>query len=75
MIMSITRQLAVLLPAAYILAHAFGLHAVWYAFPIAEFASLALSIIMLSHTYKRSLCPSRRIDRSACMDVQKARVI
>ena len=53
MIMSITRQLAVLLPAAYILAHAFGLHAVWYAFPIAEFASLALSIIMLSHTYKK----------------------
>ena len=57
MIMSITRQLAVLLPAAYILAHAFGLHAVWYAFPIAEFASLALSIIMLSHTYKKVITP------------------
>ena len=57
MIMSITRQLAVLLPAAYILAHAFGLHAVWYAFPIAEFASLALSIIMLSHTSKKVLMP------------------
>ena len=57
MIMSITRQLAVLLPAAYILAHAFGLHAVWYAFPIAEFASLALSIIMLSHTYKKVIAP------------------
>ena len=57
MIMSITRQLAVLLPAAYILAHAFGLHAVWYAFPIAEFASLALSIIMLSHTYKKVIMP------------------
>ena len=57
MIMSITRQLAVLLPAAYILAHAFGLHAVWYAFPIAEFVSLALSIIMLSHTYKKVIMP------------------
>ena len=57
MIMSITRQLAVLLPAACILAHAFGLHAVWYAFPIAEFASLALSIIMLSHTYKKVIMP------------------
>ncbi len=57
MIMSITRQLAVLLPAAYILAHAFGLHAVWYAFPIAEFVSLALSIIMLSHTYKKVITP------------------
>ena len=57
MIMSITRQLAVLLPAAYILAHAFGLHAVWYAFAIAEFASLALSIIMLSHTYKKVIMP------------------
>ncbi len=57
MVMSITRQLAVLLPAAYILAHAFGLHAVWYAFPIAEFVSLALSIIMLSHTYKKVITP------------------
>ena len=57
MVMSITRQLAVLLPAAYILAHAFGLHAVWYAFPIAEFVSLALSIIMLSHTYKKVIMP------------------
>ena len=57
MIMSITRQLAVLLPAAYILARAFGLHAVWYAFPIAEFVSLALSIIMLSHTYKKVITP------------------
>ena len=57
MIMSITRQLAVLLPAAYILAHAFGLHAVWYAYPIAEFVCLALSIIMLSHTYKKVIMP------------------
>ena len=57
MVMSITRQLAVLLPAAYILAHTFGLHAVWYAFPIAEFVSLALSIIMLSHTYKKVITP------------------
>ena len=57
MVMSITRQLAVLLPAAYILAHAFGLHAVWYAFPIAEFVSLVLSIAMLSHTYKKVIAP------------------
>ena len=57
MVMSITRQLAVLLPAAYILAHTFGLHAVWYAFPIAEFVSLALSIVMLSHTYRKVIAP------------------
>ena len=57
MIMSITRQLAVLLPAAYILAHAFGLHAVWYAFPLSEFVSLALSSMVLSHTYKKVIMP------------------
>ena len=57
MIMSITRQLAVLLPVAYILAHTVGLDAVWYAFPIAEVFCLILSIFMLRYTYRNVILP------------------
>ena len=44
MLVSIGRQLVVLLPAAYILAKVGGLHVVWWSFPIAEAMSLALCI-------------------------------
>lgn len=57
MIMSITRQLAVLLPAAYVLAHTIGLEAVWYAFPIAEVFCLVIAVIMLRHTYNKVIKP------------------
>lgn len=52
MIVSIARQLLVLLPTAYILARLFGLNAVWYAFPIAELSSLGLSTIFFIHIYR-----------------------
>lgn len=57
MIMSITRQLAVLLPVAYILAHTIGLNAIWYAFPIAELFCLVIAVIMLRHTFRKSIRP------------------
>ena len=47
MIVSIMRQLFVLVPAAYILASIGGLHAVWWAFPIAEIISLIVSVAFL----------------------------
>ena len=47
MIVSIMRQLFVLIPAAYILASIGGLHAVWWAFPIAEIISLIVSVTFL----------------------------
>ena len=47
MIVSIMRQLVVLIPAAYILAKIGGLHVVWWAFPIAEVISLIVSLIFL----------------------------
>ena len=43
LIVSVARQLVVLLPAAYILAKIGGLHAVWWSFPIAEIMSLCVS--------------------------------
>ena len=47
MIVSIMRQLFVLVPAAYILASIGGLHAVWWSFPIAEIISLIVSVAFL----------------------------
>ena len=47
MIVSIMRQLIVLIPAAYILAKLGGLHVVWWSFPIAEVISLMVSSFFL----------------------------
>ena len=47
MIVSIMRQLIILVPAAYILSKLGGLHAVWWSFPIAELVSLMISLFFL----------------------------
>ena len=44
LVISIGRQLVVLIPVAWILAQTGNLNYVWFAFPIAEFASLILSL-------------------------------
>ena len=53
MVVSIARQLIVLLPVAYLLSKLGGLHTVWWAFPIAEIMSLVLSIIFLYCIYQK----------------------
>ena len=57
MIVSIMRQLVVLIPAAYILAKLGGLHAVWWAFPIAELMSFVVSSICLINIYRKVIKP------------------
>ena len=52
LIMSIARQLVVILPVAYILAKTVGLHMVWYAYPIAEIASVLICIVLLRRILK-----------------------
>lgn len=47
MIVSVARQLIVLLPVAYMLAQLGNVDYVWWAFPIAEFMSLAMTILFL----------------------------
>lgn len=47
MIVSIARQLIVLLPVAYLLSRTGNINAVWWAFPIAEVVSLLLTIFFL----------------------------
>ena len=57
MFVSIARQLVVLLPSAFILAAIGGLGATWWSFPIAEIASLALSLTFFRHLYAKIIKP------------------
>ena len=52
MVVSVCRQLVVLLPAAWLLAQTGRLELVWWAFPIAEIASVTLSAIFLRRTVR-----------------------
>ncbi len=54
LIVSVCRQLVVLLPSAWLLAQTERLELVWFAFPIAECVSLILSAVFLSKTLKRA---------------------
>ena len=53
LIVSVCRQLVVLLPVAWLLAQSGRLELVWFAFPVAEVASMTLSIIFLRRTVRR----------------------
>ena len=55
MLVSIGRQLVVLIPVAYLLARTGSVGNVWWAFPIAEIASVILSIIFFRHTYHKCI--------------------
>lgn len=57
MIVSAARQLIVLIPAAYLLAKTGKISAVWWAFPIAEVMSLAVSLILFARIYKKMIKP------------------
>ena len=61
MITSLARQIIVLLPAAYLLSLTEEISAVWFAFPIAEIASLAVSIVMMLTLYRKKIKPLREI--------------
>lgn len=54
LIVSVCRQLLVLLPVAWLLAQTGRLELVWFAFPIAECVSLILSAIFLGKTMRRA---------------------
>ena len=52
MVVSVCRQLVVLLPVAWLLAQTVRLELVWWSFPIAEIASVTLSAIFLRRTVR-----------------------
>ena len=60
MLVSMARQLLVLLPAAYLLSLAGDINLVWLSFPIAEVVSMAVSAILMIQLYRRRIKPLYR---------------
>ncbi len=56
-ITSLCRQLIALLPIAFLLSLTGNVHAVWWAFPIAEVVSATVSLILFSKIYKKKIKP------------------
>jgi Na+-driven multidrug efflux pump len=52
---SIGRQLVVLIPAAWLLSLTGDVNAIWWAFPIAEIASLSISTIFFRKLYRNTV--------------------
>ncbi len=57
LLVSVLRQLFVLLPAAYVLSKIGGLDAVWWSFPIAEIISGVLSAFFINKIYHKEIHP------------------
>ena len=56
-ITSLCRQLIVLLPAAYLLSLTGDVHAVWWAFPVAEIVSLGITLVLYGKVYRSKIKP------------------
>lgn len=57
LLMSISRQLVVLLPTAYLLGKFISLDALWLSFPIAEVVSMTLALVLYRGLYEREIKP------------------
>lgn len=55
LIISVTRQLLIILPAAWLLSYFYGLHAVWWSIPLAELIAVVLSSLLLRRIYRLRL--------------------
>lgn len=63
LIVSACRQLLVLLPSAWLLARIFNnVNAVWWSFPIAEVASILMTLILFRRIYKQRIRPLDNYD-------------
>ena len=56
-IVSLFRQLIVLLPAAYLLSLTGNVNAVWWSYPIAELMSLLTTLILFARIYRQKIGP------------------
>ena len=57
MLLSMARQIVIILPVAFVFAKLFGLNMVWYAYPIAEVFSVVICIFLLKHILKKKVKP------------------
>ncbi len=56
-IVSLCRQLVVLLPAAYLLSLSGNVHNVWWSFPVAEVISLTVTLLLFTRIYRQKIQP------------------
>lgn len=57
LMVSVARQLLVILPVAFVLARSGGLAAVWWAFPIAEIVAVIMSTVLFRRIYCKKIQP------------------
>lgn len=57
LIVSVARQLFVILPVAYLLANVFGLSRIWWAIPIAEIVSVIFSSFLFKRIVRQKIKP------------------
>ena len=57
LIVSVLRQLVLILPSAWLLGHFWGLSAVWLSFPFAEIFSFTLSIVFMTYIFRTIIRP------------------
>ncbi len=57
LMVSVARQLLVILPVAFVLARVGGLAAVWWAFPIAEIVAVIMSTVLFRRIYCKKIQP------------------
>ncbi len=57
LVISVIRQLLVLLPVAYFFSRTGNINLVWWAFPIAEVVALLLSIVYFMRLYRKKIKP------------------
>jgi Na+-driven multidrug efflux pump len=57
MVISLVRQIVVLLPVAWLLARTGELNAVWWCYPIAEVVAMAVAVGLMVRIYRRVIAP------------------
>ena len=59
LLVSLVRQLFVLVPVAWLLSLSGNVNLIWWSFPIAEVSSLILCSLFLTHCYRTVVRPMR----------------
>jgi Na+-driven multidrug efflux pump len=61
LVMSVCRQMLVILPAAYFLSQLFGLEAVWWAYPISEGVALLICVLLSIRVFNKDISRMEKV--------------
>lgn len=70
LIVSVARQMFVILPVAFLFARFFGLHMVWWAIPIAEIVSVVFSSLLFKRINRLKIAPIKAAQQPDSADTQ-----